>query len=121
MSRTESIQLRLDDLKVEFTSLLTVELENVAAGRWSRYLSRKEPHVIDGRFWATPESDHLEKLEEDIRALARKLHDVEAATLLGLVEEYIHSVALARDRAEGGMAHIARQILRKLPHKEPAT
>jgi Domain of unknown function (DUF4160) len=74
MSRVENLENRLREIILQFGRLLRAELTAIAAGGSSRYLTRKtSPHVFDGRFWSTDETDRLERLEDEIRSLGSKL------------------------------------------------
>jgi len=114
MSRTSKLHERIDELKSEFIVLITVELERVVSGRSSVFLDRKRSCIFDGRSWATPESDHLEKVERELATLAQSLGDAEATALLGIVENHVTRVKGASDALDGGAVHIARETLRRV-------
>jgi hypothetical protein len=111
MSRSESLEHRVRELTDEFGRLLRAEFMSVAAGGTSRFLTRKVPHVMDGRYWSTVTSDRLERLESEMRRSPGHLADPESAELLRILDTYTRGRESASDRHEGGEIRLARQAL----------
>jgi hypothetical protein len=74
MSKTDKLYKRLKELEAEYKKRLIIEFQNVAENICgSMYLSRKRPHMFDGKFWRSKEVAEIERLEKDIIALREKL------------------------------------------------
>ncbi|WP_395737567.1 hypothetical protein [Prosthecobacter sp.] len=113
MGRTDQLYSRLEALEEEFGVLLRREIERVAEGGFSRFLSRKIPHLFDGRKWLKNEAVTLERLESDIRQLRIQLFASDQDGVLGLLNQYLTMTETTTARAHGGRAHAARTVLKE--------
>ncbi len=114
MARTQKLHERLDQLEEEFAVFLGKELERVAQGHSSRFLSRKVPHLVDGRFYRTAEVADAERTEQEILDLRQKLKEADSEGLLTILEHYVEAERQLKDRFDGGDKRLARTTLTKL-------
>lgn len=114
MQRTEKLYRHLDQLEQEYSRLLERELKKVVNNRPSRYLSRKVPHLFDGKFWRDPQTAHMEKLEKDIRAIRVKLGEPISAGVLSIVDRITDQLQNRKDWYDGGSKKVAQQLLLEL-------
>ncbi len=114
MSRTDRLYSRLDDLLAEFTDRLARELEAVASGGSSAFLSRMESGPMGLQFLRTPECDYLERLESDIRSLHSKLGEPAQGGPMTVLDEYLARYGQLPDRFDGGAVSLAKKMLAEL-------
>jgi hypothetical protein len=110
MGRKENLYKRLDALEGEFAEYLLKELTNVAEGRISWFLSRKVPHLFDGKKWRNQEVADAERAEKEIIELREKLEEpVEGP--MKFLSEYVEKERQLPDRLDGGDKHLAQQLI----------
>ena len=118
MSRTNKIYERLDQLETEFRKRLTDEFQKGPSGAWSRYLSRKIPHLMDGRFWRNAEAAELEMMEKDIVALREKLGEPISESPVNILREFCKRRSELKDPHSGSEAALVKEMLSKLAEEE---
>jgi hypothetical protein len=114
MGRNEKLYERLDQLEDDFAAYLLTELQNVAAGHTSWFLSRKIPHHLDGRFWRSSEVADAERTEGEINELREKLKESTPDGPLAILAEFVEEERQLPDKFDGGRKHLARRIISKL-------
>ncbi|MCM1566029.1 MAG: hypothetical protein NC238_08800 [Dehalobacter sp.] len=114
MGRNQKLYERLDQLEDDFASYLLEELESVASGHSSWFLSRKIPHHLDGKFWRDAKTAVAERTEAEIYELRKKLNESTSDGLLAILAEFVETRRQLSDKFDGGETHLARRIIEKL-------
>ena len=115
--RTQRLYHRLREIEEEYRAGLVLEFQKIVAGGLSRYLSRKIPHLFDGRFWRSTESAQLERLEREIQQLRSKLKEPSPGPLVNIVHGFVRDCRETKDKHPGGEVRMAKRCLSELETK----
>jgi hypothetical protein len=113
MKRTEKLFARLENLEDEYRKLIIREFERASRHLYSRYLIRKTASFLPGKYWRDSDTAYIERVEKEIIALRKKLHEPLSESPVAVVSEFVSKCEDIKDwRAEE--THFAKQILAKL-------
>jgi hypothetical protein len=87
--RVQKLYHRLEELEADFASKLRSEFAREIDGHSSHYLSRKIPHLFDGRRYKTSETSALERSEVEIARLREKLGESLSSGPLSILQKYV--------------------------------
>lgn len=110
MSRTDKLYETLASMESRFLKMVSQEFER----SWSSYLRRKDAIFGEGKSWRDARTAELERLEKDIVTLRERLGEPMAESAVAVVQEYVAKRAAAKDRHDGGDAHLRKEALLKL-------
>lgn len=118
MARSHHLYQKLDQLEREYTQKMVLELERVATGQSSQYFSRRIPGLFDGKAWRDRDTAKIEKMEQTIDSLRKKLGEPSDTGPAAIVKEFVRFRLTLANPYDGSQKCLAKSTIERLKEVE---